>query len=227
MPRTEKEKSKKSQKIKTIIAVLSAKYPNPKTPLFHRNIYELFVAVVLSAQMQDERLNKILPKFFEKFPDLKTLANADIKEIEKALRSVNYYKTKAKHLKSAAKKILKEFNGKIPQTLDGLKSLPGVGQKTANVILGEGFNTPQGIVVDTHVARVSRRLGLTKHKDPKKIEEDLKKIVPKKYWRDFALWLIFHGRETCKAKKPLCGECGLRGVCEWYKINVLPRAAKL
>lgn len=217
MPRSEKEKPKKSQKIKTIITVLSTKYPNPKTPLFHRNIYELFVAVVLSAQMQDERLNKILPKFFEKFPDLKTLANANIKEIEEALKSVNYYKTKAKHLKFAAKKILKEFNGKIPQTLDKLKSLPGVGQKTANVILSEGFNTPQGIVVDTHVARVSRRLGLTKHKDPKKIEEDLKRIVPKKHWRNFALWLIFHGREICKAKRPLCGECGLKNICNWYK----------
>ena len=204
-------------KVRRIIKVLQKLYPNPKTPLYHNNIYELFVAVVLSAQMQDARLNKILPKFFKKFPDIKSIKEANLKDLEHALKSVNFYKTKSKNLKNAAEIIVKNHNGKIPDTLAKLLKLPGVGKKTANVILNEGFNKTSGIVVDTHVKRVSQRLGLTKHSDPKKIEEDLKKIVPKRYWRDFSLWLIFFGREICKAKNPSCNKCPLRDICEYYK----------
>ena len=207
----------KKQKVQFIIKTLSKIYPNPQTPLYHNNIFELFVAVLLSAQMQDARLNKILPHLFKKFPTPKSFANASLTEIEQAIKGVNYYRTKAKHLKQACEIIVNKFNGKVPDNLPDLMSLPGVGKKTANVILNEGFGIPSGIVVDTHVKRVANRLGLTKNTDPKKIEEDLKKIVPKKYWRNFSLWLIFHGRNVCKAKNPKCEECPLRNICS-YRI---------
>ncbi len=208
-----KQKLTKKQRVQIIIKKLSKIYPNPQTPLYHKNVFELFVAVVLSAQMQDTRLNKILPKLFEKFPNAKSFANAKLNDLEDALKGVNYYKTKAKHLKQACNIIESKFNGKVPNTLEGLLSLPGVGKKSANVILNEGYNITSGIVVDTHVKRLAQRLGLTKHTDPKKIEQDLKKIVPKKYWRDFSLWLIFYGREVCTAKNPKCNKCVIKEVC--------------
>ncbi len=213
MPNSRQWSVSKSQKVQFIIKTLSKIYPNPQTPLYHNNIFELFVAVVLSAQMQDARLNKILPEFFKKYPDPQSIANADISKLEQALKSVNYYKTKAKHLKQACQIIIKEFDGKVPNNLKDLMSLPGVGKKTANVILNEGFDIPSGIVVDTHVKRVAFRLGLTKNTEPKKVEEDLKKLVPQKYWRDFSLWLIFHGREVCTAKNPKCDKCPLKEIC--------------
>ena len=205
------------ERVTFIIKSLSKIYPNPQTPLFHRNIFELFVAVLLSAQMQDARLNKILPKLFDKFPTAKAFANAKLENIENALKGVNYYKTKAKHLKQACQIIISKFKGKVPNNLNDLLTLPGVGKKTANVILNEGFNIPSGIVVDTHVKRVAYRLGLTKNTDPKHIEEDLKAIVPKKYWRNFSLWLIFHGRNTCTARKPKCDNCPLKEICPFAK----------
>lgn len=205
----------KKQKILIIIERLRKLYPDPQTPLYHNNIFELLVAVILSAQMQDARLNKILPNLFKKYPEAKSMANAKIEELEKALKSVNYYKTKARRLRQMAQILIDKYKGKVPNTLKDLTTLPGVGKKTANVILNEGFNKSSGIVVDTHVKRLAKRLGLTNHTDPLKIEEDLKEITPKKYWRNLALWLIFYGREVCTAKKPKCDKCVLRDICEF------------
>ena len=216
-----------SQKVEIIIKRLSKLYPNPKTPLYHRNVFELFVAVLLSAQMQDARLNKILPGLFKKYKSARDFADASIEELQEDLKSVNYYKTKARHLKEASARIVQDFGGKVPNNLKDLTSLPGVGKKTANVILNEGFGNISGIVVDTHVKRLAQRLGLSKHSDPKKIEEDLKKIVPKEHWLDFSLYLIFYGREICTAKNPKCDKCVLRDVCEYGGSKLLKSGGAL
>ncbi len=215
------------QKVRFIIQELKKLYGEPTTPLFHRNIYELFVATILSAQMRDDRLNLYLPEFFKHYPSIEKLAKAKIYKVEKLLKSVNLYKTKSRNIVKAAKIILKEHGGKIPDNLESLTKLPGIGRKTANVIMSEGFNRPQGIVVDTHVARLSRRLGLTAQREPSKIEKDLTKIVPKRYWRVFPLLLIYHGRNICTARKPKCEQCPLKKVCPFYKNQVRCTESKL
>lgn len=201
------------QKLNLIIQKLSKKYPNPQTPLLHRNSYELLIAVILSAQMTDKRLNIITPSLFERYPTFKSLANAELEEVQKIISGVNYYKTKSKNIIEVAKVIIQKYDGRIPQTIEELVTMPGIGRKTANVILNEGLDISEGIVVDTHVNRVSNRLGLTKEKNPLKIEQDLMKISPKEYWREISLWLIFHGRETCKARNPKCNDCEISNYC--------------
>ncbi|MBN1374505.1 endonuclease III [Candidatus Dojkabacteria bacterium] len=201
------------QRVDEIIQVLSQKYPNPQIPLIHSNIFELLVAVLLSAQMQDLRLNKVLPTLFKRYPDAKSLASADRDELENIIRSVNYYKTKSSHLIATGKILFEKHKGKVPSTMNELLTLPGIGRKSANVILNEGFYKPVGIVVDTHVIRVSNRLDLSNAHSAEKVEKDLVKIVPKMYWREFSLWLIFHGRNTCFARKPLCKKCEFKDWC--------------
>jgi len=196
-----------------IIKRLKKEYGNPGTALKHKNPWELLVATVLSAQCTDERVNKVTPLLFKKFPDAKAMAKADLEEIEKLVRSTGFYKQKAKRLKAIAKKVIEDYNGKVPDSMEELVKLPGVARKTANIVLSYGFGKIEGIAVDTHVRRISYRLGLTKNKDPAKIEKDLMKEFDKKYWILVNSLLIQHGREVCKARKPACEECVLRDLC--------------
>jgi len=200
-------------KASEIIKRLKREYGNPGTALKHRNAWELLVATVLSAQCTDERVNKVTPALFKKYPSVKSMAEANLSELEKLVKSTGFYKQKAKRLKAIAEKILKDYGGKVPDSMEELLKLPGVARKTANIVLSYGFGKAEGIAVDTHVRRVSYRLGLTDNTDPVKIEQDLMKIFPKKYWALVNSLLIEHGRRVCKARKPLCNECVLKDLC--------------
>lgn len=210
--------NKKTQ-IKEIICIFSKKYPNPECALTHKTPWELLVATILSAQCTDKRVNMVTPDLFKKFPTAEETANASIEELEELIKSTGFYHNKAKNIKACAEKLVKEYNGTIPQNIDEMVKLPGVGRKTANVVLGNAFGIASGIVVDTHVSRISQKLGLTKEKDPVKIENDLKKIVPQKYWVSFSHWLVFHGRERCIARRPQCVDCELEKICPKLDYN--------
>jgi endonuclease-3 len=220
------------QKAEVVSTMLKLDYPNVATPLFHRNAYELLVAVMLSAQTLDKYVNKVTPSLFKKYPTVQDLARADSIDAEKFIKGVNYYRTKARHLVEMAEKIVNEYNGEIPGKMEELIKLPGVGRKTANVVINEWFVTspqpslfmerekilPEGFVVDTHVKRVAKRLGLTKHDDPKKIEQDLMKLFPREEWPSTSLRMIFHGRYRCTAKNPKCKDDPVwRKVCSCVK----------
>ncbi|MEK6732196.1 MAG: endonuclease III [Candidatus Omnitrophota bacterium] len=196
-----------------IIKILKKEYPDAKTALKFKNTWQLLVATILSAQCTDVRVNLVTPGLFKKYKDTPGFAKADLEEFEKDIHSTGFYKNKAKSIIGAAKKILSEFNGKVPDTMEGLTGLPGIGRKTANVILSSGFGIVVGIVVDTHVIRLSQRLGFTKNTDAVKIEEDLMKIVPKRSWGIVSHLLILHGRKICNARKPLCKECKISKLC--------------
>jgi endonuclease-3 len=199
--------------IKKIIKILKKGYPDAKIALKFKNIWQLLVAVILSAQCTDVRVNKVTPGLFKKYKNIPDFAEADKKEFERDIYSTGFYRNKAKGIIGSAKRILSEFNGAVPNTMDELTSLPGVGRKTANVILSSGFGKTTGIVVDTHVIRLSGRLGLTRNIKPEKIESDLMKLVPKNDWAVFSHLLILHGRKICNARKPLCGDCALNKLC--------------
>lgn len=186
---------------------------SPETELTHADERELLIAVCLSAQTTDKKVNEVTPELFSKYPSWEKMANADVDDVIKIIRPVNFHKGKADRLIKAAKFILETFNGKVPDTIDDLIKIPGVARKSANVILNEVFDKAEGIVVDTHVIRLSNRLGLTVLKDPKKIEKELMGILPKKYWRNFSANLVLHGRYICKAKKPACDKCFLSDIC--------------
>lgn len=199
----------KEEKVALITKKLKEEYPTVETPLNHKNAFELLVATVLSAQTLDTTVNKISPKFFEKYPTPKLLAQADERNIERLLLGVNYYKTKARNIIKLAQMLIAEYGSEVPATMEELDKLPGVGRKTANVVLAEWFykhagNLPVGFVVDTHVIRVSNRLGLTTQKEPEKVEQDLMKLFPREEWSEMALRLVFHGRYMCKARNPEC-----------------------
>jgi endonuclease III len=197
--------------------ILQKIYPEVKTQLLHRNPFELLVATILSAQCTDKQVNQVTPALFERFKTPAEFAAAPPKAIERLIRPTGFFHNKAKNIKNCAKALLAKHNGKIPQTLEDLVRLPGVGRKTANVVLGAAFGIP-GIVVDTHVARISNRLGLTAHKNPVQIERDLMDLIPRRGWNDFCLRLIFFGRSTCTARKPKCPSCPLEKLCPWpYK----------
>ncbi len=201
-----------------VLKILKSEFPEVKTPLKHNSAFQLLVATVLSPQTLDSTTNKVTPAIFKKYPNPKLLANANLDQLENEIKIVNYYKTKAKNLKKMAQILLQKFNGVVPSNLNNLIELPGVGRKVANVIISEWFFKtqniePEGIVVDTHVKRVSFRLGLTKETDPYKVEKDLNKQFPKNEWADLSLRFIFHGRKTCKAKNPLCSSCPLKNIC--------------
>lgn len=196
-------------KARKIQIQLEREYPIVSTPLNHKNEFELLVATILSAQTLDTTVNKVTPKLFQLYPTPQKMRRGDVLEIEKTIRLVNYHKTKAKNLVLMAQKLISDFDGKVPNSIEQLTTLPGVGRKTANVVISEWFAKngeilPEGFVVDTHVIRVSNRLGLTKSKDPKKIEQDLMMLFPREVWNDMSLRLIFHGRFMCKAKRPEC-----------------------
>jgi endonuclease-3 len=204
-------------KAKKIVKLLSDNYPGAKCSLNFSNLYELAVATILSAQCTDERVNKVTPAFFVKFPDFQSLSQGELEEIEKLIHSTGFYKNKAKSLLGLAKKVMSEYNGELPQVLSKLIKLPGIGRKTANVILGNGLGIAEGIVVDTHVKRLSNRLGLSMESNPEKIEKDLMEIIPENEWINFSHYLILHGRKLCKARKPNCSECFLQSECDFFK----------
>ena len=194
--------------------ILRKIYPEVKTPLFHQNPFQLLVATILSAQCTDKQVNQVTAVLFQGLKTPADFAAAPLKSIEKLIRPTGFFHNKAKNIKNCSKTLLDQHSGRVPQTLEELVKLPGVGRKTANVVLGAAFGI-SGVVVDTHVARISGRLGLTENKDPVKIEFDLMKIIPKRAWNDFSLQLIFFGRETCMARKPKCPTCPLNKLCPW------------
>jgi endonuclease III len=194
--------------------ILRKIYPEVKTQLLHQNPFQLLVATILSAQCTDKQVNQVTPVLFKRLKTPADFAAAPLKSIENLIRPTGFFHNKAKNIKNCSKALLDRHSGEVPQTLDKLVKLPGVGRKTANVVLGAAFGIC-GVVVDTHVARISARLGLTENKDPVKIEFDLMKIIPKREWNDFSLQLIFFGRETCTARKPKCPTCPLDKLCPW------------
>lgn len=200
-------------RIRDIIKILRRSYPNSHTALYSKNPFQLLVATILSAQCTDKRVNKITPPLFKKYKNPSDFARIRQSELEKEIRSAGFYKNKAKNIIATSKTIVEEFKGKVPDTMDELLTLAGVARKTANIVLSSSFRKVEGIAVDTHVKRLSGRLGLSKEKDPNKIEEDLMRIVPKVDWLDFNYLLVNHGRAICIARKPLCPDCTITSLC--------------
>ena len=200
-----------------IFELLKKQYPDAKCSLDFNTPFEMMVAVMLSAQCTDERVNKVTAEFFPKYNTPKAFADMPLEDIENLIHSCGFYKNKAKNLKLASQKILTDFNGEVPQTMEELMSIPGVGRKSANVIMLEAFNNPQGIAVDTHAKRISNRIGFSSAKEPQKIEQDLLKLFPKKYYYDANHILIWHGRNTCKSQKPNCENCCIKHLCKSCK----------
>lgn len=205
--------TKKINRSEEIIGILRANYPNPKTALKYRTPFELLIATILSAQCTDERVNKLTPLLFAKYPAIEDFAKVTGEELEKDIYSTGFYKNKAKSVIGVAKQILEKFNGKLPGSMEDLTALPGVARKTANVVLSSAFGKAEGIAVDVHVKRLSGRLGLSKEKNPEKIEKDLLRLIPKKDWLDISCLLIEHGRKICNARTPLCPKCPIKNLC--------------
>lgn len=223
MKKKKKAKEPCSKKIKfteeEVIARLKKHFPNPKTELNYKNPFELIIAVLLSAQTTDIKVNEATEILFKKYPTPEKLAKADIEDLYEILRPINYYRKKAQYIKDVAKYIVEEFKGKIPDTIEELVKLPGIGRKSASVILVNGFHKP-AIVVDTHVKRVSKRLGLTCHNDPEKVEKDLAEFFTRENWIYISNALVLFGRYICKARKPLCKECHLNDICPYPEKNL-------
>ncbi|MGA0848563.1 MAG: endonuclease III [Chthoniobacterales bacterium] len=196
-----------------ILEILRKTYPDAHCELNHAGPFQLLVATILSAQCTDVRVNMVTPALFEKYPDAKALAAAKQEDVEHLIRSTGFFRNKAKNLIAAAKAIAQQHSGEVPKDLETLTNLPGVGRKTANVVLGNAYGIEAGIVVDTHVARLSQRLGLTKQKDPVKIEKDLIKVIPQDTWTLWSHLLIWHGRRRCMARNPDCPSCELNSLC--------------
>jgi endonuclease-3 len=209
--------------IAAILKLLRKTYPDAKCSLDHENPLELMVATQLSAQCTDERVNIVTKSLFRKYRTATDYANAPLRELEQDIRSTGFYRNKARNIQNACRKLVERHGGKVPDTMEALRELDGIGRKTANVILATAFGKNEGIAVDTHVTRLSRRLGLTKHRDPQKIEQDLMKLAPRKEWDNLSLRLIYHGRARCTARKPDCENCELAEVCP--KIGVSRRPA--
>lgn len=205
---------KNTHRIRKIRKILKENYPDVKTQLYHNSPFELLMATILSAQCTDRQVNKITPLLFQAFPTPEAFATAPVGKIEKRVHSTGFYRNKAKNLKQCCKALIQNHQGKVPSSLEELVQLPGVGRKTANVVRGAAFGIPS-MVVDTHVARISNRLGLTTEKNPEKIERDLMKIIPKKEWNKFSLYLIYFGREVCAARKPVCPKCRMINLCPY------------
>ena len=201
-----------------IYAELAAMYPDAHCALNHKNAFELLIATILSAQCTDERVNMVTPGLFKKYPTPEAMAAADLPTLEQEVRSTGFYRNKAKNIQAASKLIVEKFGGEVPQTMEELLELPGAARKTSNVVLGNAFNKNIGVVVDTHVRRLSNRLGLTKESDPVKIEQDLMKLFLPENWTLLAHLLISHGRAICDARKPLCSKCKIADSCP--KIGV-------
>lgn len=203
-------------KVVFIIKRLKELYPSAKIALQFENPLQLLVATILSAQCTDERVNMVAPELFKRYPNAEALANAPLEEIEEIIKSTGFYKQKAKYIKESSKILVEKYKGEVPKSMDALLELPGVARKTANIVLANAYKIVEGIVVDTHVARLSQRLGIVKSKDPQKIEFELLQIVPREDWFIFPLLLQAHGRKVCLAKKPKCPDCVLQEVCDAF-----------
>jgi endonuclease-3 len=204
---------KKKGRVLKIISLLKEEYPQARCSLNFENPLQLLVATRLSAQCTDERVNLVTPALFKKYKTTEDFARASQSELEKMIRSTGFFRAKAKSIRLAAKKMVGRFGGKVPRKMEEMLSLGGIGRKSANVILGNAYGIPSGIAVDTHVLRLSKRLGLSYAKTPEKVEEELIGLVPKRDWILFPHLIIFHGRKICQARKPKCGECGLNKLC--------------
>ncbi|PKL42601.1 MAG: endonuclease III [Candidatus Riflebacteria bacterium HGW-Riflebacteria-1] len=203
----------KKQIASKIIAELKKKYPAPECALIHLNPWQLLVATILSAQCTDKRVNMVTPALFKKYATPAEFAAARQDDLETVIHSTGFFRNKAKNIIACARKLIEKYDGEIPQNIDDLTSLPGVGRKTASVILGTSFGKAEGIVVDTHVTRLSNRMGLTEQSDAGRIEKDLMQIIAKKNWIEFSHLLILHGRERCSARKPDCADCEINHLC--------------
>jgi len=207
-------KTSAQKKVKEIIETLSKEIPDSRIALKYSNPFELLIATILSAQCTDVKVNQVTADLFKRYRSAKDYVNLNLTKLEEEIRPTGFYKNKAKAIQKCCKELVARFGGEVPKTLEELVALPGVGRKTANVVLGNAYGIP-GIVVDTHVSRVSQRIDLTKNDDPVKIEFDLMEIVPKEEWTHFSNLLIWHGRKTCVAKKPLCEQCSIRKWCDY------------
>jgi endonuclease III len=201
------------ERVKAILDALRKTYPNVVCALTHHNAFELTIATILSAQTTDVGVNKVTPELFRMYPTPKKLAEASLAEIERIIRTTGFYRAKAKNIQGAARVLVGRFGGKVPETIEEMIQLPGVARKTANVVLGSWYGIASGVVVDTHVLRLSRRLELTKETDPVKVEKDLEKVIPQDRWIQFSHELIHHGRQICIARKPRCVDCSLEKLC--------------
>jgi endonuclease-3 len=201
------------KRVAEILKRLEKAYPDAHCALIHSNPFQLLIATILSAQCTDERVNKTTPELFLKYPTPRDLAAVRQEVLEQNIRSTGFFRNKAKNIIGASQRIVKEFGGKVPQMMEELLTLPGVARKTANVVLGNAFGIAAGVVVDTHVHRISRRLGLTKQDTPEKIEKDLMKLIPQDRWTNLSHQIIFHGRRTCIARNPNCADCPLDDLC--------------
>jgi endonuclease-3 len=212
-PAKPKTAAERAARVKKILATLDKMYPNVTCALHHSNAWELLVATILSAQCTDKRVNMVTPGLFKKYPTIQDFANVSQDELAQDIKSTGFFNNKARSVIGAAKKILSDFGGEIPQDIDKLLTVPGAARKTANVVLGCAFGIASGIVVDTHVQRISYRLDLTKETEPVKIEKDLMKLIPKEKWILFSHQIIHHGRALCVARNPKCAECMLNPLC--------------
>jgi endonuclease-3 len=201
------------RRVQIILKKLQEAYPEAVCELKHRNPFQLLISTILSAQCTDVRVNQVTETLYSKYPDANAFAYANPSELEQDIRPTGFFRNKTKSIMGASKKIIEEFKGEVPRTVDEILTLPGVARKTANVVLGTAFGIPSGVVVDTHVQRISRRLDLTKNEDPRKIEQDLMKIIPRDDWIRFSHQVIWHGRRVCVARNPRCIECNLERVC--------------
>jgi endonuclease-3 len=217
------------ERVRQIIAGLDLMYPGVTCALTHRSAWELLVATILSAQSTDVRVNMVTPGLFAKYPTVQDFAALEPERLQPDIYSTGFFRNKAKSVVGAARRIVADFGGNVPQTMEELLTLPGVARKTANVVLGTWFKQNEGVVVDTHVTRISRRLELTKQDDPKKIEEDLMRIIPRDRWTDFSHEVIWHGRKLCVARGPKCADCALEKLCHaadktWSTVGIHPEA---
>jgi endonuclease-3 len=219
------------ERVRQIIEGLDRMYPGATCALTYRNAWELLVATILSAQCTDVRVNMVTPILFEKYPTIQHFAALEPEELEPDIRSTGFFRNKSKSVVGAARKIIADFGGEVPQTMDALLTVPGAARKTANVVLGTWFKKNDGVVVDTHVTRISRRLELTQHEDAPKIEQDLMQIIPRERWTDFSHEVIWHGRKLCVARSPKCADCTLEKLCHaadktWSTVEI-HKSAKL
>src|SRR5690348_6673657 len=226
-PKTKKAKFNATapERVREILQRLAEMYPNAKCALHHSNAWELLVATILSAQCTDVRVNMVTPVLFKKYPTVQDFAALKPEQLEPDIRSTGFFRNKSKSVVGAAKKIVSDFGGEVPCGMDQLLTLPGVARKTANVVLGTWFGKNEGLVVDTHVQRVSRRLELTRNEDPKKMEQDLMQVIPREKWTLFSHQVIWHGRKLCMARAPKCAECPLENICHaadktWSTVDI-------
>ena len=217
------------ERVHEILTKLNQRYPDVTCALTHKNAWELVVATILSAQSTDVGVNKVTPVIFKKYPTVQDFASLTPPQLEPDLRTTGFFRNKAKSIVGAAKMLVSDFGGEVPDDMEKLLTLPGVARKTANVVLGTWFHKNVGVVVDTHVHRISRRLELTKHDDPKKIEQDLMRVIPNETWTLFSHQIIWHGRTLCMARNPKCADCPIENICHaadktWSTVDIHPAA---